>query len=440
MNTLSPKTIKKKEVASLNKPQSSAFPVEWGMVKLSKYTKSVVSGVSVNSEDRPKREGEYGILKTSSVSDGVFDPSQNKRITNAVELERAKLHPIKGRLLISRMNTPDLVGACAFVHESRDDLYIPDRLWLVEFDSRHLNAQWLNYLLNSVFYKTEIKNRASGTSNSMKNISKESFLGMYVPLPPIKEQDTHVDILLLWDKAIHKTQKLIDQIKLRNKGLAQQLLTGKRRLQGFEAEWKKVKFSDIAERIKRKNEELNDTVVTISAQRGFVLQEEFFSKRVASEILSNYYLIHRGEFAYNKSYSNGYPMGAFKRLENHEKAVVTTLYICFKLNEKVDSDFMTYFFEAGLLVQDLMEIAQEGGRAHGLLNISLSDFFGMHLRLPDKEEQVRIKNVLSTASLELKKLEEQLCQLKEQKKGLMQKLLTGEIRVNNVNDNDSQEL
>jgi type I restriction enzyme S subunit len=207
------------------------------------------------------------------------------------------------------------------------------------------------------------------------------------------------------------------------------LLTGKKRLKGFEGEWEEVTLKDIAERITRKNDELDDTVVTISAQRGLVLQEDFFTKRVASETLTNYYLIHRGEFAYNKSYSNGYPMGAFKRLEDFEKAVVTTLYICFALNKDVNSDFMNHFFEAGLMIRPLMKIAQEGGRAHGLLNIGIHDFFGLKLTIPSLEEQEAITAVLSEADKELKLHQKQLTTLKEQKKGLMQKLLTGEIRV-----------
>ncbi|MGE0930198.1 restriction endonuclease subunit S [Peijinzhouia sedimentorum] len=252
---------------------------------------------------------------------------------------------------------------------------------------------------------------------------------LILPVPPLSEQKKIAEILSTWDQAISTTQNLINELKLRNKGLAQQLLTGKKRLKGFGGDWEEVTLKEIAERITRKNDELDDTVVTISAQRGLVLQEDFFTKRVASETLTNYYLIHRGEFAYNKSYSNGYPMGAFKRLEYFEKAVVTTLYICFALKKAVNSDFMNHFFEAGLMIRPLMKIAQEGGRAHGLLNIGIHDFFSLKLTIPSLEEQKAITAVLSEADKELKLHQKQLTTLKEQKKGLMQKLLTGEVRV-----------
>jgi type I restriction enzyme S subunit len=152
------------------------------------------------------------------------------------------------------------------------------------------------------------------------------YQNLKLPIPPLPEQQKIAEILSTWDGAITNCKTTINTLKDRNKGLAQQLLTGNKRLSGFSDKWKKTQLGNIINRVTSKNEELNDTVVTISAQRGFVLQEDFFNKRVASDTLSGYYLINKGQFAYNKSYSNGYPMGAFKRLNDFEKAVVTTLY------------------------------------------------------------------------------------------------------------------
>src|SRR5207237_3207704 len=119
--------------------------------------------------------------------------------------------------------------------------------------------------------------------------------------------------------------------------------------------------------VSTRNVELNDNVVTISAQEGFVRQEDFFKKRVASSMLENYYLIEKGHFAYNRSYSNGYPFGAIKRLTKYDKGVVTTLYICFALKPQADADplFFEHYFEAGLLNAGLATVTNEGGRAHG---------------------------------------------------------------------------
>lgn len=211
----------------------------------------------------------------------------------------------------------------------------------------------------------------------------------------------------------------------------QQLLTGKKRFAGFEGEWKEENLEHVFKRITRKNTENNTNVVTISAQKGLVKQDEFFNKTVASETLDHYFLLKHGEFAYNKSYSNGYPMGAIKRLNGLEKAVVTTLYICFALKNHAwsCSNFFEHYFESGRLIPGLMKVANEGGRAHGLLNVTPRDFFNLKIRTPEFQEQQRIASVLSAADTEIETHQKQLAALKEQKKGLMQQLLTGKKRV-----------
>jgi type I restriction enzyme S subunit len=216
----------------------------------------------------------------------------------------------------------------------------------------------------------------------------------------------------------------------------QQLLTGKRRLKGFEGAWKEVRMKDVFERVTRKNIEGNTNVITISAQRGFVRQDDFFNKIVASEILDNYFLVQKGEFCYNKSYSNGYPWGATKRLNDFEKAVVTTLYICFGLkNEHNSGDFFEQYFEANLLDKGLTKIAHEGGRAHGLLNVTPSDFFDLKITIPTQKEQTAVACILQTADQEIQLLKAKAEKMKEQKKGMMQVLLTGKIRLTNKKQN-----
>ena len=212
----------------------------------------------------------------------------------------------------------------------------------------------------------------------------------------------------------------------------QNLLTGKKRLRGFEKDqWKETSMGNLFERVTRKNIEQNTNVVTISAQRGFVKQTDFFNKSIASEIVDNYFLVEKGEFCYNKSYSNGYPWGATKRLKDFEKAVVTTLYICFSIknSQNYSGDFFEQYFEANLLDKGLTKIAHEGGRAHGLLNVTPSDFFSLKITIPTPDEQTAIAKVLQAANNEIQLLKAKTGKLREQKKGLMQVLLTGEKRL-----------
>ena len=204
------------------------------------------------------------------------------------------------------------------------------------------------------------------------------------------------------------------------------------RLKGFDEEWKHVELGDVFERVNRRNSEGNTNVLTISAQQGLVSQGRYFNKNIASEVVTNYFLLHRGEFAYNKSYSAGYPMGVLKRLEQYEKGIVSPLYICFRLRDEAqnDSAFFVHFFEAGCLNRNISEIAQEGARNHGLLNVGVGDFFGVRLVIPSTaKEQGAISQILDASLREIRQQETKLDALREQKRGLMQCLLTGQVRV-----------
>ena len=250
-------------------------------------------------------------------------------------------------------------------------------------------------------------------------------------VPPMEEQRKIAEILGVWDEAIEKQSQLIEKLELRKRALMQRLLTGRTRLPGFTTPWRKVKLGEICKRVTRRNEENNQNVMTISAQKGFVSQTDFFNKSVASSTLDNYYLVLKDEFCYNKSYSNGYPMGAIKRLKEADKAVVTTLYICFSIadSKRLDINFFEQFCESGGLNRGLMKVANEGGRAHGLLNVTPTDFFSLVMLLPTLPEQKAIAEVLAAADDEIATHRKKLDALRLQKRGLMQQLLTGKTRV-----------
>lgn len=313
------------------------------------------------------------------------------------------------------------IGKVTFVESN----YWPHNtsLWVTDFKGN--NPKYVFHLYSYI----NLSKFASGSG--VPTLNRNDVHASKFAIPPIHEQDKIVEVLDFWDTAIEKQSELIEKFKLRKRALMQQLLTGKKRLPGFSGEWKRIKLGDITERITRKNEEDNKNVVTISAQRGFVVQTDFFNKSVASETLDNYYLVHKDEFCYNKSYSNGYPMGAIKRLTAFDKAVVTTLYICFKLKElsNINIDFFEQYCESGIFNKELVKVANEGGRAHGLLNVTPSDFFNMHMRIPNIEEQNAIATVLVNADKEIELTNEKLNNLQSQKRGLMQQLLTGRKRI-----------
>lgn len=194
-------------------------------------------------------------------------------------------------------------------------------------------------------------------------------------------------------------------------------------------DWGEVRFHDMFSRVTRKNKDCNTNVLTISAQYGLINQNDFFNKTVASDDKSNYYLLEKGEFAYNKSYSNGYPFGALKRLDYYDKGIVSPLYICFAANENNKyPDFYVHYFEAGLMNKEIQAFAQEGARNHGLLNISVEDFFNSNLLNPPLEEQKRIAEILSAQDKIIELKEKLIAEKQRQKKHLMQTLLDEKIK------------
>ena len=192
-------------------------------------------------------------------------------------------------------------------------------------------------------------------------------------------------------------------------------------------EWEVKPFEEGFKRIITKNSENNQNALTISAQLGLVSQLEYFNKKVAAKDLSGYYLLHKGDFAYNKSYSKGYPMGAIKPLKLYPKGVVSTLYICFRTKKGYKDSFYEHYFESGLLNTEIGKIAQEGGRAHGLLNVSIKEFFrNVNIVSPQLEEQQKIADCLSTLDVLIAAQADKLETLKSHKKGLMQQLFPRE--------------
>ena len=161
--------------------------------------------------------------------------------------------------------------------------------------------------------------------------------------------------------------------------------------------YKKYNLYEFATRVTRKNKDnVSNLPLTISAQYGLVDQVSFFNKTVASKDMSGYYLLKNGEFAYNKSYSNDYPWGAIKRLDLYDMGCLSTLYICFKTNDNiVNSNYLVHYFESSKWHKQVADIAGEGARNHGLLNIVVNDFFNTKHAVPTIENQIKIAGFLN---------------------------------------------
>lgn len=289
-----------------------------------------------------------------------------------------------------------------------------------------INPRYFYYFFSGNFYERAMRLTAKATVDSVR-LEMISDMPIFIP-PTYEEQNAIASLLSELDHLISAQEQKVESLKAYKKGLTQQFLpkpgktTPRLRFPGFTGEWQEKKLNEVFARVARKNGEDNQNVLTISAQYGLISQLDFFKKPVASSDVTGYYLLHKGEFAYNKSSSQGRPVGAIKPLRLYDKGVVSTLYICFKCNDSEAVDFWEQYFDAGILDREILSIAQEGARNHGLLNIPTGDFFGLKVIHPTLPEMKKIAECLSALDDTIAAEQNKLNTLIAHKKGLMQQL------------------
>ena len=217
-----------------------------------------------------------------------------------------------------------------------------------------------------------------GAKNDMK-VSAENAIRGYVVFPSLTEQAEIGALFAKIDSLIALHQRKYEKLKTVKQSLLEKMFpkegedVPELRFEGFTDPWEQRKLGEIAHRVTRKNEEgASDLPLTISAQHGLVDQRDFFGSQVASRDMRGYYLLEKGEFAYNKSTSGDSPWGAVKRLARYEKGCLSTLYICFGLDVG-DPSFLVTYYETNRWHKGIRLIAAEGARNHGLLNIAPRD-------------------------------------------------------------------
>jgi len=405
-----------------------SIPEDWGIVNLLDLTEN---GISNGVFNEPNKVGTgYRLI---NVIDLYKEPMIDVNSLALLNIDQSEFERNKvkwGDIFFTRSSLKlEGIAQCNINLSEYDDITFDGHVMKLSPKKDLVNPSFLRAYCLSKHARLYFITHAKQTT--MTTIGQSEIGNLPIPLPPLPEQKKIAEILSTWDRAIEKTEKLVDAKTKLKKGLMQQLLTHKKKLGKSKSDWSKVKIEDIFDRITTKNSVNNQNILTVSAQQGFIKQNLFFNKRIASELLHDYFLVEKGDFVYNKSYSNGYPLGAIKRLNDSDSGVVTTLYICFrgKDSDLISSDFYEHYFEAGLINESLTRVAHEGGRAHGLLNITPNDFFNIEIDFPPIEEQNQIATIMSTADREINLLKTKLKALKQQKKGLMQKLLTGEVRV-----------
>lgn len=417
-------------VSKYKETEIGSIPEEWDVTSLSDAFQNLEAGVSVNSDER--QNADFFVLKTSAISDGLINIDEAKSVVKK-EYARLKCPVKKGSIIISRMNTPQLVGACGYVAEDAKGYFLPDRLWqVINSKPEKYDFRWLNYLLNQYRYKNAIHAVATGTSNSMKNISKERLLEIRIPRPSIEEQKFIVKAISDIEALIYDLEKLIKKKQNIFTGTMQSLLSGKIRIS--DSLWEKYVIGDIGDFYsgltgKQKDDfgkgnaryitflnVLNNTVIDISKLESVQVNEDEYQNEVL-----------KGDLFFNTSSETPEEVGMCAVLmDSIRNTYLNSFCFGFRLKtKKVYALFFSYYFNSQEGRKIMRVLAQGATR----FNLSKDYFSQTEIELPPYEDQVEIAQTLADMEGDILSLEKKCLKYKAIKQGMMEELLTGKVRL-----------
>ena len=383
----------------------------------------IVGGGTPSTSNSDYWDGDIDWYAPAEITDKIYVNSSSRKITKeGFENSSAKMLPVGTVLFTSRAG----IGKTAILRKENCtnqgfQSIVPHKN---ELDS---------YFIFSRTEELKKYGETNGAGSTFEEVSGKQMASMDLMMPPTYEEQEkigqyfeHLDTLI----TLH--QRKCDSLKKLKKSMLQKMFPKNGsscpeiRFAGFTDAWEQRELGDMVDRVTRKNTNLESNLpLTISAQYGLIDQNEFFDKRIASKDVSGYFLLKKGEFAYNKSTSSDAPWGAVKRLDRYENGVLSTLYIVFapKENGNINSDFLVSYYDTDCWHKGIQAIAAEGARNHGLLNITPADYFKTTLNVPQNiEEQKQIgayfRNLDTLITLHQRKLET----LKKLKKSMLQKM------------------
>ncbi|MCI5544731.1 MAG: restriction endonuclease subunit S [Azospirillum sp.] len=387
-------------------------PEGWSVKKISDLG-NVVSGGTPDTNNPEYWDGNVLWVTPSEVStlSNRFISNTERKITEkGLKESSAKLLPINSLIICTRAT----IGDCCI-----NKVPMCTNQGFKNIIVKNNNVDFLYYLITK--NKNELIRKACGST--FLEISKKDIDNLKFAIPPLPEQEKIALVLGTWDEAIEKLSNLIEQKKLLKKGLMQRLLTGKTRLKGFTQPWKEVKLGEILVERNEYTTQNNQVTILTSSRKGIFRQEDYFDKQVASENNIGYKILHKYDFTYRAMTDDD--VYCFNQLTNEDMGAVSPAYSVFYC-ENVPNLLIKEILNSKCFGHQLLKISQGGTRK----SLKFSALKTLKIYIPsDINEQQVIAVVLSTADDEISLLNQKLEALKEQKKGLMQQLLTGNIRV-----------
>ena len=285
-----------------------------------------------------------------------------------------------------------------------------------------------NYFESNLWAYEAYKVANYGARSDRMNITDKDFFNIKLPFPPLPEQEKIAGILSCWDDGIEKLSALIEKKKIQKKALMQQLLTGKHRLKGFSTPWHEVKLKDVLYEHKETSKG-DETICSVSVHKGIISQIEHLGRSFAASNTSNYNLVHYGDVVYTKSPTGEFPYGIFKQSQQRTSVIVSPLYGVFTPKTYYLGYILDVFFSYAINLNNYLKpIIQKG--AKNTINITNETFLSKAIFLPEETTEIqKLAEIFIKADEEIELLYKKLEAFKQEKKALMQQLLTGKIRV-----------
>lgn len=403
-----PKGYKRTEVGII--------PREWEVKTLSDINK-------VSTGSTPLRRiseyfgGNICWVKTLDLNDSYILDTEEKVTTKAIEEKKVKIVP-ENSILIAMYGGFNQIGRTGLL---KIDAATNQAIASINIDEKEYSSE---FVLNWLNFRRKAWGSVAASSRKDPNITKSDVEAFYIVKPSYKEQDTIAKIIGNCNKSIELKEKLIEQKKHLKKSLLQNLLSAKVRCAQFTTEIIARKLENYIREIKVINKENSvNRILSVTNSKGFIEQVEQFERQVASEDLSKYKIIVKGQFAYNPSRVN---VGSIDILEQYDNGLLSPMYVVFEVDERyLLKEYLSQFFKSDNFFQQMKGLLQGSVRK----SLSFEGIQQMKLFIPSIKEQQAISSILSTADKEITLLEKELDLLKEQRKALMENLLTGKIRV-----------
>lgn len=412
--------------------EAGMIPEDWETSTLGDAFTKIEAGVSVNSDER--LASEFFVLKTSAVHDGIVDVTESKPVVSD-DYHRLKCPLQQGSIIISRMNTPELVGAVGFNRKEHKNTFLPDRLWQITADrGSEYDFQWLSYLLNLQRYRNAVRATATGTSNSMKNVSKDRLKEIAIAKPSIKEQQAMAEVLADTDELINGLSLLIEKKKNLFQGVLQAVLSGKQRLPGYNSAWSELPLSKFGSFVRGVS--YNPSNDIFQYENDFTLQLLRANNivdgsldlgdvlYVGRSVVSDKQILQYGDIIIAMSSGSTVAIGKNAQYKLHGNKHCIGAFCAIYRSEV--NDYLFYVFQSSMF-REKLKASLEGSSINNLNGKSLGK---MVFSFPtDKHEWGAISRLLNEMNDEISSLRIKLEKYKMLKYGIMDELLTGKIRL-----------